>query len=266
MSSHRLPDDFNRFLATSGNVIADPDASGTFDLTACPMFGLATIASGTRKLPDNMPVGTLFFVYATGSVTITNVAGTTIGTLGSGNIGVFVARTSTSWVGTVLEVAAGSNATMFAATVADIAASDLASLTGQTTFATLLTELYSRASLTNTQFTTSATTTSITPAAGALSGARHVYWQNTADGALALTPRTASQLYGDLGNNAYVGMSYMLTIVNRGDNTVTLQAATGITYTGEQTMATLVTRTYVVTFTSASAATVVAVSKGTIET
>jgi hypothetical protein len=102
MSSHRLPDDFNRFLATSGNVIADPGASGTFDLAACPMFGLATIASGTRKLPDNMPAGTVFSVYATGAVTITTQAAVTMATLVDGQIAVFTARTATTWSVSIL--------------------------------------------------------------------------------------------------------------------------------------------------------------------
>lgn len=97
MSSHRLPDDFNRFLATSSNVIEDPGANGTFDLSACPMFGIATIASGTRKLPDNMPLGTKFFVYATGSVTITTQAAVTMASLTTGQIAEFTARTSTTW-------------------------------------------------------------------------------------------------------------------------------------------------------------------------
>ncbi len=97
MSSHRLPDDFNRFLATSSNIIQDPGSGGTFDLEACPMFGVATIASGTRVLPDNMPLGTKFFVYATGSVTINTVAAVTMASLTSGQIGEFTARTSTTW-------------------------------------------------------------------------------------------------------------------------------------------------------------------------
>lgn len=98
MSSHRLPDDFHRFLATSGNVIADPGSGGTFDLTACPMFGLATIPSGTRKLPDDMPVGTVFSVYVTSTTaTITTAAGVTVATVGSGEIATFTARTSTAW-------------------------------------------------------------------------------------------------------------------------------------------------------------------------
>lgn len=97
MSSHRIPDDFNRFLATSSNVIADPGSGGTFDLTSCPMYGWASIASGTRKVPDNMPAGTVFYVYATGSVTITTQASVTMASLTSGQVAELTARTATTW-------------------------------------------------------------------------------------------------------------------------------------------------------------------------
>lgn len=97
MSSHRIPDDFNRFLATSSNVIADPGSGGTFDLTPCPMFGVATIASGTRVLPNDMPLGTVFYVYATGSVTITDEAATTIATASSGQLVRFESLGSNAW-------------------------------------------------------------------------------------------------------------------------------------------------------------------------
>lgn len=266
MSSHRLPDDFNRFLATSSNIIQDPGSGGTFDLAAAPMFGLATITSGTRVLPDNMPVGTLFFVYATGSVTLNTAAAVTTATLSTGNVAICLATSSTTWVAAVAESLTSNFGNEFNDFVDGISTGELTEVTTNTTLGTMLLELYTVADFGNAKFTTSSTTTTVTPAAGGLTGARHVFWQNTADGALTLTPRTATQLYGDLGTNAYVGVSYLLTIINRGDNTITLGAASGITYTGEQTIATLVTRTYVVTFTSATAATVVAVSKGTIET
>jgi hypothetical protein len=106
----------------------------------------------------------------------------------------------------------------------------------------------------------------VTPAAGILTGARHVYYEITTDGAFSLVTRTATQLYGDLVGAAFVGMSFVLTVVNRGNNTVTITAGGGITATGELTLATLTTRTYVITFTSATAATMVSVDKGTIET
>lgn len=122
-----------------------------------------------------------------------------------------------------------------------------------------------QAHLPQTKFTTSSTVTSLTYAAGDITGAKHVYWQNTADGAVAATTRTATQMFGDIPN-AHIGLSFQLTIVNRGDNTVTFTAGTGVTITGEATIATLTTRTYHATFTSATAVTFTSVNKGTIET
>jgi len=223
------------------------------------------LGAGTYTLP-NASQGTQVLVIATGSVTLQSVAAVTTATLGTGVAALCLATSSTAWAATVFEAGTANFGSSFNTFVEGISTGELTEVTTNTTLGTMLLELYTVADLGNAKFTTSSTTTTVTPAAGGLTGARHVFWQNTADGALTLTPRTATQLYGDLGTSAYVGMSYLLTIVNRGDNTVTLGAASGITYTGEQTIATLVTRTYVVTFTSATAATVVAVSKGTIET
>lgn len=116
MSSANVLDNIHRCLATNGQVIADPGASGTFNLADCPYGGVATIASGTRKLPDNMPLGTIFDVYATGAVTITNAAGTTVKVLASGEVGRFEAITTTAWVGQILTTgaAAGGSQTMAA--------------------------------------------------------------------------------------------------------------------------------------------------------
>jgi hypothetical protein len=120
--------------------------------------------------------------------------------------------------------------------------------------------------LKGTQFSTSATTTSLTAAANILTGAEHVYWQNTADGAVALTTRTGALMFGDI-SNCHIGLSFQLTIVNRGDNTVTLTAgASGVTISGEATIATTTTRTYHVECTAANTFVFTAANKGTIET
>jgi hypothetical protein len=117
-----------------------------------------------------------------------------------------------------------------------------------------------------TKFTTNATDTTIAAAAGDLTGANHVIYRTTAVGAggIALTPRTPAQMFADIPN-AQIGMSYLLTIASEGGGTVTLQAVAGITYTGTSTIATKVTRTFVVTFTSATAVTFQSVSTGAIE-
>ena len=79
-----------------------------------------------------------------------------------------------------------------------------------------------------------------------------------------MTTRTATQMFADIPN-AQVGMSFLLTVVAQGDNTVTVSAGTGVTITGTATVATKTTRTFVCTFTSATAITLQGVSKGTIE-
>lgn len=117
-----------------------------------------------------------------------------------------------------------------------------------------------------TQFTTIATDTTITAAAGALTGASHVVYQTTAAGAggIALTTRTAAEMFGDIPN-CQIGTSFLLTLVSQGGGTVTLTAGSNVTITGTATVATKTTRTFVCTFTSAAAITMQSVSKGSIE-
>lgn len=262
MGAHNDTANDYQLFDTGSQTIADPGSGGTFNLRGIDR-GIATIASGTRKLPNNVPVGVTMLVKCSGaSVTIQNQSSGTVATLSQDEVGVFIARSSSAWSAIILPEAGA----VGIADATDIPVDDLTAYTTSTNVNAALEDNYIYGQFLNAKFTTSSTATSVTAGAGALTGARHVYWQNTADGALALTPRTATQMYGDLGDAAFVGMSYELTIVNRGDNTVTLQAATGVTYTGEQTIATTTTRTYVVTFTSATAATIVAVNKGTIET
>jgi len=250
-------------LFDTGTQSPVPPASGeTFNLGGRDRC-IFTVGAGTYKLPNGIPLGVSAMVYCSGvSATIQNQAAGTVATLTQGEVGVFIARTASDW-GAIVFPESGAIGISVAS---DIPIEDLSAYTASTDVNAALEDNYIYGQFLNAKFSTSSTTTSVTAGAGALTGARHVYWQNTADGALSLTPRTATLMYGDLGDAAYVGMSYMLTIVNRGDNTITLQAASGVTYTGEQTIATLATRTYVVTFTSATAATVVAVNKGTIET
>jgi hypothetical protein len=123
-----------------------------------------------------------------------------------------------------------------------------------------------QANLPNSQFSTSSTTTSLTAAAGVLTGSNHVFWENTADGAVALTTRTGALMFADIPN-CHIGLSYLLTIVNRGDNTVTLtNPASGFTVSGEATVATTSTRTWRVACTAADTFVATSVNKGTIET
>jgi hypothetical protein len=78
--------------------ITDPGPGGTFNLNG-RWGGVATIASGFRKLPGNVPLGIVVYVYATGSVTIRNQANAVMANIEAGQICEFVA-TSTTWVAT----------------------------------------------------------------------------------------------------------------------------------------------------------------------
>jgi hypothetical protein len=258
MSAHRVLYDLGEARRLGFDIIANPGTGGTFDQRSIA-YGRATVGNGTFKLPNN---GLPMFIESTGAATITNVLGTTVAVLNQDEVGLFVPYTPTLWRAFLSPAAAA----LAIADATDIPVDDLTAYSAAANVNAALEANFVLGQFPNAAFSTSAVTTALTAAAGVLTGARHVYWQNTADGAVALTPRTATQMYTDLDDAAYVGMSYLLTIINRGDNTITLQAATGIAYTGELTVATTTTRTYAVTFTSATAATVVAVDKGTIET
>jgi hypothetical protein len=121
-----------------------------------------------------------------------------------------------------------------------------------------------QAALPNVQLNTTSAASPVTPAAGILTGANEVFYQVTTDGAFGITTRTATELFGDLPN-CHIGFKYLLTIINRGDNTITITAGTNVTI-AENTIATLLTQTYLVEFTSATACTWTKVRTGTTPT
>lgn len=126
--------------------------------------------------------------------------------------------------------------------------------------------------LTNTlpavKFTTSSAASGVVPSGSDWSGASLVVWQNTTDGAMAVTtPSAAAIIAALLAAGFSSDTPYVLQIVNRGDNTVTLTAGSEVTITGENTIATLVTRDYAVTMNILlSTVTLRSLNKGTIET
>ncbi len=96
MGAHNDKANDYQLFNTGSQTIADPGSGGTFDLRGID-DGIATIASGTRKLPNNIPLGIKFTVYASGSVTITTQASVTMATLTAGQVATFTSRTSTTW-------------------------------------------------------------------------------------------------------------------------------------------------------------------------
>lgn len=227
MSAHRVLYDLGEARRLGFDAISIPGSGGTFDQRSIA-YGTATIGAGTYKLPNN---GLPMFVQASGAAMIQNQSSVTVATLEADTIALCIPMSATTWAAAFLKVGAGPEPV----------------------------------EIPNAKYTTSSTTTSITPGAGALTGARHVFWENIADGALEVTTRTGSQLYSDV-SGAFAGMTYLLMIVNRGDSTVTLTGGEDVTVQGESTIATLTTRSYLVTFSSSSAATMRSVDKGTIET
>lgn len=108
------------------------------------------------------------------------------------------------------------------------------------------------ASLPVTQFTTAADATTF--AAGALTGSNWVNHANTADTPGTVNTRTATQMFGDTPN-ALAGQSYMLRIRHNGAATLTVGAGSGVTITGTATIATTTFRDFMVTFNTATTAT-----------
>lgn len=107
--------------------------------------------------------------------------------------------------------------------------------------------------------------TSISSGNGVLTGAQAAGAGLTAlltSGATALTTPTAAQLLAAIPNGQ-VGMSYVLRIVNTNAGTLTITADASVTATGTLTIATNTWREFVITFTSAIAATMKQIGTGT---
>lgn len=118
---------------------------------------------------------------------------------------------------------------------------------------TMLTELYAKA-LAGAKYTTSAAAGPATAAQGDLTGALNVTAVYSNIGANNLTTRTAAQMIADAG--LVVGQSYELAIGNTNAGTLTLVGGTGVTINGTATIATTITRWFVVTVTGAATITI----------
>ncbi|HLJ26568.1 MAG TPA: hypothetical protein VKY85_07645 [Candidatus Angelobacter sp.] len=103
---------------------------------------------------------------------------------------------------------------------------------------------------------------------GLMTGGFWVNLTTTANGANALTTRTAAQLFADLQASLSVtppaNFTYMLRITNTGNNTVTLTAGAGVTINGTATIATNTFRDFMVTVNNAGQVTIQSVGVGTI--
>jgi hypothetical protein len=81
-------------------------------------------------------------------------------------------------------------------------------------------------------------------------------------GATALTTRTAAQLFAVIPH-AVIGISWIVRVINTNGSTLTLTMDASITATGTLTIATNTYRDFIVTFTSATAATMKQIGTGT---
>lgn len=99
-----------------------------------------------------------------------------------------------------------------------------------------------------------------TLAAGNMEGA--AYCVLTQSGATALTTRTAAQMFATVPN-AVVGFSWVVRIINTNAGTLTLTMDATVTATGTLTLVTNTFRDFILTFTSATAATMKQIGTGT---
>lgn len=83
----------------------------------------------------------------------------------------------------------------------------------------------------------------------------------TQSGATALTTRTATQMYASVPN-AVPGFSWFVRIINTNGSTLTLTMDASVTATGTLTLATNTFRDFLLTFTSATAATMKQIGTG----
>jgi hypothetical protein len=102
----------------------------------------------------------------------------------------------------------------------------------------------SQLSLPPSKYTTAALEAA-TVAAGALTGAQVVHFENTGTTPAAITTRTAAQMFADIPN-CYANLEYTLLVRNSssGANTLTLTAGLNVTLTGTMTIAQNVTRVF----------------------
>lgn len=113
------------------------------------------------------------------------------------------------------------------------------------------------------KFTTASLSVGAVPA-GAITGADFVVWQNTGTTPGAQTVRTAAQMLADTPGG-YIGLATVFRIVNTGSGTLTLTADAGatVTITGHAAVLTNTFVDYVLTFNTATTATIQSIGAGT---
>lgn len=103
----------------------------------------------------------------------------------------------------------------------------------------------------------------VTNAVGDLTGAGYVSYRTTNAAPGTVTTRTATQMYAD-DPDAYVGKSWILNVNNIGVGTLTMAGGVGVTLTGTLTVLQNTTRTFFMTFASATTVTGQVISVGSV--
>lgn len=112
------------------------------------------------------------------------------------------------------------------------------------------------------KYTTAAPTASGTFAAGQLTGADITVFTSTTSTPGTLTSRTAAQMYADTPS-AFPNQKYLLRVFHTGSGTLTVGAGSNVTITGTATISTATWRDFMVTFNTASTATLQNIGSGT---
>src|SRR5688500_2056772 len=79
--------------ATQNHLLPTPPSGGLFQQNS-QAFAMARVPAGTYKLPNN---GLPMYVEATGTATISSLAGVTVGVVSAGQIALFIPLSATIW-------------------------------------------------------------------------------------------------------------------------------------------------------------------------
>jgi hypothetical protein len=273
-------------VTLSGNVVIPPLSVGRFlvtyaTATTVTMYGVETIAMTSMPLP----VITALSTVGAGTITAAGIVGGV--TVRTGSTAAFTDTTDTvadliaaypntqvgqSWYWTYQN---GTNSTATIQGASNVTVSGITNVPPATwvtflvTYATATTftmQAVAFGELTPVpplQWSTGTTTTTFT--AGELTGAKFTVYNNTQGTPGTITTRTAGQMFGDIPN-CVIGFSYILRIINgQGTGTLTVAVGSGVTNpnTSTLTIATNTWRDFMVTFTSATAATITELGTGT---
>jgi hypothetical protein len=118
------------------------------------------------------------------------------------------------------------------------------------------------------QFVTDAVVGAHTLLANAMTGGQTNYILVTAAGGVAVTTRTAAQIFADLaaqlGFNPPIGFNFEAVFVNTGGGQITVTAGAGVTVNGTATVANNVSRIFLVTVNGPSQVVMQNVASGTV--